>query len=486
MAPNAALGFLVLGTALILVRTGRRLSFCSGQVLAMLVSLLAFFALAGYSYDATMLSRVPTFIPIGLNTIAPFLALSLGVLCAHPLAGVTATITSKTAGGMLARRLVPAAIIVPVVLGWLRLQGEREGLFETEFGVALMVALTVVFLILNIWNVAGALNRADNARSNAERELRKAHDALDARVQERTKELAQVNHTLRDTNRDLAQKNQENEMFVYSVSHDLRSPLVNLQGFSKELTVVCDEIRELVDREEVPESIRQRLLQLIDLDVQQSVRFIQTGVARLSSIIDALLRLSRAGRVEYQQQQVDVQQTVARVVESVSVTAFELGAEIQTGELPPAWGDVAAIEQVFANLIGNALKYASPQRPCLIEIGHRLAELEEESPESARVYYVKDNGLGIAESYWPKLFQAFKRFHPNAAPGDGMGLAIVRRVVERHGGRIWLESTVGRGTTFYFSLPCVPAGSRSTHRVPLATRTYRDGNQITSNLAGGR
>ena len=114
---------------------------------------------------------------------------------------------------------------------------------------------------------------------------------------------------------NLGQQKQENEMFVYSVSHDLRSPLVNLQGFSEELSLSCRDLRELFRRDDVPEPVRRRGLQLMDRDIEESIRFIQAAVGRLARIIDALLRLSRAGRVEYQWQEVDLAATVGKIVD---------------------------------------------------------------------------------------------------------------------------------------------------------------------------
>jgi signal transduction histidine kinase len=127
---------------------------------------------------------------------------------------------------------------------------------------------------------------------------------------------------------------------------------------------------------------------------------------------------------------------------------------VTVGDLPPAWGDPQALEQVFANLIDNAVNYLDPQRPGQVEVGSR----EEAGDPAAglRTYYVKDNGLGIPEAQQDKVFLAFQRLHPDAAPGEGIGLALVRRVVERHGGRIWLESAPGAGSTFFVALPVRP------------------------------
>jgi signal transduction histidine kinase len=268
-------------------------------------------------------------------------------------------------------------------------------------------------------------------------------------------ELARLDRVFRDMAGTLAQRNQENEMFVYSVSHDLRSPLVNLQGFSQELALDCRAVRDLLARPGVPEPVRAEAGELIDRHMAESIHFIRNAVGRLSAIIDALLRLSRAGRVEYRWQMVDVHAIVHRVVEALRGTLKGKGAAVRVGPLPPAWGDPTALEQVFANLIGNAAHYLDPGRPGTIEVG-----AEEPAgtgpPGGPRRYFVRDNGLGIPEAQWDKVFIAFQRLHPDAGAGEGVGLALVRRVVERHRGRIWLESAEGAGTTFYVELPAGP------------------------------
>jgi signal transduction histidine kinase len=282
-------------------------------------------------------------------------------------------------------------------------------------------------------------------RKRAAQEIERLNGSLEQRVTQRTAELAEAN-------RDLRQKNQENEMFVYSVSHDLRSPLVNLQGFSKELDLAASELSELMWEDSIPQRTRQQALALLDGDLRESIRFIQTGVMRLSGIIDALLRLSRVGRIEYHFENVDMNALANRIVESMGATLYDKGVNIKVHNLSPCHGDVTAIEQLFANLIGNAVKYLDSQRPGMIEIG----QAADEGPE--RIYFVSDNGLGIPLAYHEKVFDSFKRFHPHAAPGDGMGLAIVRRIAERHGGEVRVESQEGRGSTFFVTLP----GNQST------------------------
>jgi PAS domain S-box-containing protein len=295
-----------------------------------------------------------------------------------------------------------------------------------------------------------AIVRDVTERKRAQEAILKLNQELEQRVVERTAELL-------ESTRQLQRRNEENETFVYSVSHDLRSPLVNLEGFSQELRTVAAELHRLLAGGEVPAAIRENAERLIERDMAESLNYIEAAVARLGRIIDALLRLSRAGRVEYHFQSVDLNELVRRIVDSLHATIASQDAQVAiVGSLPPAWGDPMAMEQVFGNLIGNATKYLDSNRPGRIEIGHRTES------DGKQTYYVKDNGLGIQSSYLPQLFQAFRRLHPDVAGGEGMGLTIVRRVVERHGGRIWAESEPGRGTTFFVTFPESPPGVSGT------------------------
>jgi signal transduction histidine kinase len=268
-------------------------------------------------------------------------------------------------------------------------------------------------------------------------------DAHQQQLEAQAEELARTNEGLR-------QQTQENEMFVYSVSHDLRSPLVNLQGFSKELDASMGDLRRLVKDPAMPPALARQLQAVIDSDVTESLKYIRTAVTRSSSIIDALLRLSRAGRVEYRPQPLDMTVIVHRVADALWATAREKGATVIVNELPQAMGDPTAIEQVFGNLLGNALNYMDPARVGRVEV---LAL--DDSPPGSVTFAVRDNGRGIPSIALPKVFLAFQRFHGNVAKGEGIGLALVRRVIERHEGRVRVESVEGEGTTFFVTLPAV-------------------------------
>jgi signal transduction histidine kinase len=347
---------------------------------------------------------------------------------------------------------------------------ERWAMGGGALGAALVSCL-VAFMFAR--GISGRLRVAtENAERLAENRslagrLRGADEIarLDAVMHETSRRLtgsAAAEQRLRDelqrraaalvvANESLRQQTEENELFVYSVSHDLRSPMVNLQGFSKELTLAGEELRRLTADDRVPADVRRQIVQVLDEDVVTSVKFIQSAVTRSAAIIDALLRLSRAGRVEYRWQRIDIDAVVGRVVDAMRNTIVGKGAAVEVGVLADAWGDPTAIEQVFGNLIGNAFNYLDAARPGRVSVG--MIGDGAPSPDGLITYYVRDNGLGIPAAYVDQVFVAFKRLHGNVATGEGIGLALVRRAVERHGGRIRVESTEGAGTTFFVSLP---------------------------------
>jgi PAS domain S-box-containing protein len=264
------------------------------------------------------------------------------------------------------------------------------------------------------------------------------------RIEALTRELAERVEQLAATNRELEQKSAENESFVYSVSHDLRAPLVNLQGFSQELTLANTALLQLVGRDDVPADVRRDATALIEGDLAESINFIHNAVRHLSTIIDGLLRLSRVGRVEYEAKDVDMNALVQDILAAMHSQVAAAGANVTADPLPRVRGDRNAIGQIFANIIGNSLKSFDESRAPSIHISA--------SSDEPPVFSIRDNGVGIPPEYHSKIFHVFQQVHSSPTRGEGMGLAIVRRIVERHGGQIWFESDPGVGTTFFFTL----------------------------------
>jgi len=257
-------------------------------------------------------------------------------------------------------------------------------------------------------------------------------------------EIGQIDRAFHDMVRNLRAQQSDNDMFVYSVSHDLRSPLVNLQGFGKELRRTAAELREMLADPGVPAPLRERARRLLEHDVGEALDFIDQAVQRQAGIIDSLLRLSRAGRVDYRWQMVDVAKLVRGIVEGMRHRGDLEQVEFVVGDLPPVQGDANAIERVFDNVIGNAVKYLSPDRPGRIEVGANTDGTD------LVTYFVRDNGIGIAADQLERVFLPFTRL--GSGNGEGIGLSLVRRAVGRHHGQVWIESEPGRGSTVYLTL----------------------------------
>jgi PAS domain S-box-containing protein len=251
---------------------------------------------------------------------------------------------------------------------------------------------------------------------------------------------------------ELAEKNKELEAIVYTVSHDLRSPLVNVQGFGKQLQRACDTIRAAATAAGEGGAIPAAALkQPLEVAIPQALRFINAGVAKMETLLAGLLRYSRLGRVALNMRPLNVNGMIGEIVAAMKFQLDEAGADVQVDpSLPVCEGDAIQTSQVFANLIDNALKYRDPARPLRLNIRGRVED-------GQAIYAVADNGMGIAPEHQAKVFEIFHRLNPDSSSGEGLGLTIAQRVLERQRGRIWVESRPGAGSTFFVTLPAVNA-----------------------------
>lgn len=266
-------------------------------------------------------------------------------------------------------------------------------------------------------------------------------------------ELARIDRAIHTLAQAVADKDFETELFIYSISHDLRSPLVNLHGFSEEIRFSVEKLSKILASGAEPSPLSAPLLEVLDEEIYPALRFIESSKQRMSTIVDALLRLSRAGRGDHELTPIPLSPLIERMIKSLHLLIEERDVTFTVGALPTVYASLSSVEQIFQNLITNALKYLRPGVAGTIEIGTIAAN----SPHMTTIF-VRDNGLGISAAAQEKLFLAFQRFHPDAAPGDGVGLALVKRLVSRSGGAVWCESTEGQGTCFYVSLPIPEAG----------------------------
>ena len=245
---------------------------------------------------------------------------------------------------------------------------------------------------------------------------------------------------------DLAEKNKELETIVYTVSHDLRSPLVNVQGFGKQLNRVCEKIQASAASAQSGVVRTAELKPLVETAIPQALHFINAGVNKMEMLLAGLLRYSRLGRIALAIRPLEMNELLAEVVAAMKFQINEAKAEVRVEPLPACLADRDQTSQVFANLIDNALKYRDSGRPLRIVIGGRIED-------GRAVYTVTDNGIGMSPEHQPKVFEIFHRLNPDATAGEGLGLTIAQRVLERQHGKIWVESREGVGSTFFVSLP---------------------------------
>lgn len=536
-APNTALGILLLGLALLFLdyetRHGRR----PAEWLALAASLIAFVGLLGYAYGVRSLYAIKLYSSMALHTAFLIFVLAMGTLCARAGRGLMAVITGDSAGGYLVRRLLPSAILVPPIVAGILLAGERAGLYDFRFGMAMFAVSNVAIFATLVWWNASSLHGLDARRKRAEtalreseerfrlltesaltgvyliqdnlfryvnpafasifgyaedelvdkyhpmdltcpqdralveenirkrledgvrdihyffKALRKDGEIIDVEVHgakvdyegrsavvgtlldvtERKRAEAEIHRLNDELERRVIERtaklkaaNEELESFSYSVSHDLRAPLRTVDGYS---CILLEEHAENLDDAAKDHLTRIRL-----------------AAQHMGMLIDDLLNLARVTRLDLQLEEVDLSTLAQEIVAGLQEREPGRNAhfDIALGICVPA--DPRLLRIVFDNLLGNAWKFTSHEKRTHIEFG--TTEVDGEP-----VYFIRDNGAGFDMAYADRLFGAFQRLHDAAEfPGTGIGLATVQRIVHKHGGRLWAESAVDRGATFYFTL----------------------------------
>lgn len=524
MAPNTALLFVLLGLGLLGVdlniKHGRRPT----EYIAIMIGILALTALLGYIYQVEWLYGLGRYIPIALHSAGLFLLLAAGLLWARPDQGLMAVAMGDGPGGLLARRLLPTAMLFFLLLGGLRILGERRGLFQAELGVTLYTIISILALGLLIFWSARQLHRSDLERRRidyererffnlsvdmlciagldgyfkrinpafsktlgysseellkhpfitfvhpddvaaTENEMRKladgqptlhfdnryrhqdgswrwiswrvqpyleekilyatARDITEHKLQD--KEIKQLNQSLMVQSQQLEATNQELESFSYSVSHDLRAPLRAIAGFTQ--------------------AIEEDKSSVFSPDGQNYLRRVKAAAERMGNLIDDLLKLSRLNRTELRITSVNLSELARSVMDELTQADPHRRIKVTIKPGLTVKGDMELLRILLENLLSNAWKFTmkTEQAEIVFDYDH--------DADRKRYFYVKDNGVGFDMRYANKLFGAFQRLHSSADfPGTGIGLATVQRIINRHQGRTWAESSPGQGATFYFTL----------------------------------
>jgi len=301
------------------------------------------------------------------------------------------------------------------------------------FGTGHEIAF-IIHRVMDVTNFVHHLHQQGGDQERRAEEFRERIEIMQAEIYARSQEVAETNLKLKLANEKLAEKTaaltvavKDLEAFSYSVSHDLQAPVRAIESFSR---ILMDDYSATLESETL------RMLNII-----------YSNTKRMSQMIDDLLTFSRTSRKKVTKAEINLYPITTKVFEELRRQTIERDIQLKIGELPPASCDRSLIEQVIVNLLANAIKFTKSRKTAVLEVGGRTENNE-------NTYYVKDNGVGFDESYSHKLFGVFQRLHSyDEYDGTGVGLAIVRRIIERHGGRVWAEGKVNEGATFYFSLP---------------------------------
>jgi len=298
-----------------------------------------------------------------------------------------------------------------------------DGVFEERYWSPINSPLLgadhqVQYIVHRVEDVTEFVRRKSQATSGSAE--------MNARMEQMEAEIFQSSQKVQAANQQLEAANKELESFSYSVSHDLRAPLRAMDGFSR--------------------AVMEDYGSQLPADGQRYLQIIRTSAQRMGNLIDDLLSFSRLSRATLSKRTIDVRSLVQETLEELRSQREGREIQLNIGDLPACEGDTALLKQVWINLLSNAFKYTQKRSSAVVEIGCK-------KEGHANIYFVRDNGTGFDMRYANKLFGVFQRLHrAEDYEGTGVGLAIVQRIIHRHGGRVWAEAVVDQGATFYFTL----------------------------------
>ncbi|HPP87489.1 MAG TPA: transporter substrate-binding domain-containing protein [bacterium] len=260
--------------------------------------------------------------------------------------------------------------------------------------------------------------------------------------------LAKKNEKLlNDLVEQLQNKTEEMENILYISSHDLRSPLLNIQGFTDRISKKINEIFAVLDSAETLDDLKNKITDEHKKQINSSFNFIQISAKKMDVLISGLLKLSRLGRLIPQMNNIDMNALLEEIIKNLAIKIQEYNVKIKIEDLPNCIGDRNLLNQVFTNLIDNAIKYRKMDTQLVLNISGKIEN-------EYIVYCVKDNGIGISKNNIEKIWKLFYRITDNNdIDGEGIGLTIVKNIIQKHSGKVWVKSEYGNGSEFYIALP---------------------------------
>lgn len=415
MSLYSAVNALLTGTAMLLFHTETRKGHIPMQIIGLLISIISFLILVGYAF--TLLSFTPVtnhILTVPFNTALAFFLLGSSLLYAYPERGLLTVITSTFLGSYIARRLLPVAIGLPIVLGWFYLAGLRTNLFGLETAATLFVTTMVVVTATLVWLIATSLNKTDQRRKHAE------------------KRQQTTNEQLQQANEALVEANAIKTDFLHIAAHDMKNPLGAIRTMAAFIQASPSDIDTVVEMSTM----------------------IQTSSNQMLHLIDELLKAAmiESGKIVINKEPVEIGAVVRTVVENNTAQAVQKKQQIILHTEPECWiqGDFTRLCEIVDNLLSNAIKYSPYGKAITVCVSahHDAVRLE-----------VRDEGPGMTTDDLEKLFGKFQRLRAQPTGGEsstGLGLSIAKQLVELHNGRIWATSNgLNQGTIFAVEFPLV-------------------------------
>jgi signal transduction histidine kinase len=433
MSPLTAVTFISLGAIIYLLSVNSQQASDLAHILIFPTLLASYFIPASYMLNIYPLSEIPE-VPVALNTGISFCALSLVVLLIRRDTWLMEVFTSRNMGGMVARRLLPFLILLPGVIGWLRIQGERTGILESEIGVVLVALLYAFCFVLLIWISARSVNRVDEKRIRSDVALKKAYADLadvNSKLQKELTDRILIDEALKQSELKLKEMNATKDKFFNIIAHDLKNPFTSLMGSSELLYL--------------------NISQLENKNIVNLAKIINDSAKNGYAILQNLLDWSRSqtGLLTINPENINIRNLIDEGISNISQLASNKEIEISSETKDDIFvvTDKNMMKTILRNLLSNAIKFSYRKGKVIISavIDHNKV-----------IITVKDNGIGIPEENLDKLFRIDTKISVPGTEnemGTSLGLKLCKEFAEKLGAKIWVESIENKGSDFYLSLP---------------------------------